>query len=180
MINAWGIALRPPGAGGHIWISNAVTGSSSEFVGDVPGNPLHQDGLKLVGLDLPGFTDHGHAYVTGQAYNSASDFAGQPVEFPVAGPADNDKVMPPEPIPAGYSGSAKFVFVTEDGCINAWRQHRSRDAHRPDHHQLLQDRSSTAQPGQLRLHRRRHVQQRVRLCGLRPGGRQSCLCRRYP
>jgi len=120
MVNAWGIALRPPGAGGHIWISNAVTGSSSEFIGDVPGNPLHQDGLKLVRLDMPGFTDHGHAYVTGQAYNSASDIAGQPVEFPVAGPADNDKVTPPEPIPAGYSCSAKFVFVTEDGCINAW------------------------------------------------------------
>src|SRR5262249_13643061 len=23
LINPWGIALRPPGAGGHIWISNA-------------------------------------------------------------------------------------------------------------------------------------------------------------
>jgi hypothetical protein len=29
MIDAWGIALRPPGAGGHIWISNAGAGSSS-------------------------------------------------------------------------------------------------------------------------------------------------------
>ena len=50
IVNAWGIALRPPGAGGHIWISNARTGTSSEYIGDVPGNPLHQDGLKLVGL----------------------------------------------------------------------------------------------------------------------------------
>jgi uncharacterized protein (TIGR03118 family) len=120
MRDAWGIALRPPGAGGHIWISNAGSGTSSEYIGDVPGNPLHQDGLKLVTLDQPRWTDHGYAFVTGQAYNSASDLPGQPVEFPVSGPADNLKVSPPEPIKDGYSGSAKFVFVTEDGCINAW------------------------------------------------------------
>ena len=120
MINPWGIALRPPGAGGHIWISNARTGTSSEFIGDVPGNPLHQDGLKIVTLDQPRFTDHGYAFVTGQAYNAASDIEGQPEEFPICGPADNLKATPPEPIKAGFSGSAKFIFVTEDGCINAW------------------------------------------------------------
>jgi uncharacterized protein (TIGR03118 family) len=120
MINAWGIALRPPGAGGHIWVSNAATGTSSEYIGDVPGNPLHQDGLKLVQLDQPRFTDHGYAFVTGQAYNSASDISGQPEEFHVSGEACNRKVAPPEPIRNGFSGSAKFVFVTEDGCINAW------------------------------------------------------------
>jgi uncharacterized protein (TIGR03118 family) len=120
MINAWGIALRPPGAGGHIWISNARTGTSSEYIGDLPDNPLHQDGLKLVGLDQPGFTDHGYAFVTGQAYNSASDIPGQPEEFHVSGPADNHKTSPAESIKDGFSGPAKFVFVTEDGCINAW------------------------------------------------------------
>ena len=120
MINAWGIALRPPGAGGHLWISNARTGTSSEYIGDLPGNPLHQDGLKVVELDQPRFTDHGYAFVTGQAYNSASDIAGQPEEFPVSGPADNHQTTPAAPIPGGFSGSAKFVFATEDGCINAW------------------------------------------------------------
>lgn len=120
MVNAWGIALRPPGAGGHIWISNARTGTSSEYIGDLPGNPLHQDGLKLVGLDQPGFTDHGYAFVTGQAYNAASDIPGQPEEFHVSGPADNRKTTPLAPIKGGFSGSSKFVFVTEDGCINAW------------------------------------------------------------
>lgn len=118
--DAWGIALRPPGAGGHIWISNATKGTSTEYIGDVPGNPLHQDGLKVVGLDQPGFTDHGYAFVTGQAYNSASDVPGQPEEFHVSGPADNHKTSPAQSIPGGFSGSAKFVFVTEDGCINAW------------------------------------------------------------
>jgi len=120
MFDAWGISLRPPGAGGHIWVANAASGTVSEFIGDVAGNPLHQDGLKSVVLDQPRWTDHGYAFVTGQAYNSASDLPGQPVEFPISGPADNLKASPPEEIKDGYSGSAKFVFVTEDGCINAW------------------------------------------------------------
>jgi uncharacterized protein (TIGR03118 family) len=120
MHDGWGIALRPPGAGGHIWVANAATGTVSEFIGDVPGNPLHQDGLKTVTLDQPRWTDHGYAFVTGQVYNSASDLPEQPVEFLVAGPADNLKATPPEAIKDGYSGSAKFIFVTEDGCVNAW------------------------------------------------------------
>lgn len=120
MLNAWGIALRPPGAGGHIWISNAHDGTSSEYIGDVSGIKLHQDGLKVVTLDQPKFTDHGYAFVTGQAYNAASDLPGQPVEFPVSGPANDRRPATPLPIAGGYSGAAKFVFVTEDGCINAW------------------------------------------------------------
>jgi uncharacterized protein (TIGR03118 family) len=121
MINAWGIAVRPPGAGGHFWINNAGTGTSVEYIGDVNGTALHQDGLKSVRLDAPQFTDHGVPMVTGLAYNAASDLPGQPVEFPVSGPANNHSTNPPTPIPEGTSGSAKFVFVTEDGVINAWR-----------------------------------------------------------
>ena len=34
LINPWGIALRPPGAGGHFWISNAGNLSTSTFIGD--------------------------------------------------------------------------------------------------------------------------------------------------
>ena len=120
MLNAWGLALRPPGAGGHLWISNARSGTSSEFIGDVPNNPLHQDQLKIVTLDEPAFTDHGYAFVTGQAYNAASDLPGQPEEFHVEGPAHNLKSNPAQVISGGYRGAAKFVFVTEDGCINAW------------------------------------------------------------
>ncbi len=77
--------------------------------------------MTSVTLDTPQFTDHGYAFVTGLVYNAASDVAGQPVEFPVSGPADNYSNTPPTPIPGGTSGSAKFVFVTEDGAINAWR-----------------------------------------------------------
>jgi len=121
LINPWGIALRPPGAGGHIWISNAGSLSTSTYIGDAHGSPLHQDGLKIVYLDGPLISyEDGLANVTGQVYNEASDFPGQPVEFPVSGPASSLSGATPESI-GTISGSAKFVFVTTDGTINAWR-----------------------------------------------------------
>jgi uncharacterized protein (TIGR03118 family) len=120
MVDAWGVAIRPPGAGGHFWISNAATGTSVEYIGDVDGNPLHQDGLKTVTLQTPKWTDRGIAYVTGQAYNSASDLPGQPIEFPISGPATDLSRNPPARILKGFSGPAKFIFFTEDGALNAW------------------------------------------------------------
>lgn len=120
MLDAWGIALRPPGAGGHIWISNAFTGTSSEYIGDVNGQPLHQDGLTIVPVDTAGFADRGVAFVTGQAYNAASDAPAQSVEFAVSGPAHNLSTTPATDL-GTVSGAAKFIFVTEDGTINAWR-----------------------------------------------------------
>jgi uncharacterized protein (TIGR03118 family) len=133
LVNPWGIALRPPGAGGHIWTSNAGTGTTTTYIGDVyrptaPGysvTPMYQDGLKVVPIvsaaldmeiDRLGATQN--AEVTGQVYNAASDFAGQPVEFYVEGPAINFS----NGTDAGIDkGSAKFIFVTQDGTINAWR-----------------------------------------------------------
>lgn len=132
LVNPWGIALRPPGAGGHIWTSNAGTGTTTTYIGDVyrsvnggPAIPMYQDGLKVVPIvtsaydKLPYETGaDGIAQVTGQVYNAASDFAGQPVEFFVQGPAINYSNG------SNYgndAGAAKFVFVTLDGTINAWR-----------------------------------------------------------
>jgi uncharacterized protein (TIGR03118 family) len=121
LINPWGIALRPPGAGGHFWISNANSFSTSTYVGDVNGQPLHQDGLKVVFFESPLLSyDDGLANVTGQVYNAASDLTGQPVEFPVSGPATD--LSGPTPRPIGtISGAAKFVFVTTEGTVHAWR-----------------------------------------------------------
>jgi len=121
LINPWGIALRPPGVGGHIWVANAGNLSTSTFVGDVNGTPLRQDGLKLVYLKGPLISyEDGLANVTGQVYNAASDVPGQGLEFPVTGPASN--LTSGTPVPIGtISGSAKFVFVTTEGTINAWR-----------------------------------------------------------
>ena len=121
LINPWGIALRPPGAGGHIWVSNAGNASTLTYVGDAHGVPLHQDGLKIVYLGGPLISyEDGLANVTGQVYNAASDFPSQPVEFPVSGRACNLSSGPAVPIGI-VTGSAKFVFVTTDGTINAWR-----------------------------------------------------------
>src|SRR4029077_17892426 len=109
MVNPWGIALRPPGAGGHIWISNAGNLSTSTYIGDVKGTPLHQDGLKIVYFSSPLISyEDGLANVTGQVYNAASDFPGQPIEFAVSGPATN--LSGASPVPLGtVSGPAKFV-----------------------------------------------------------------------
>jgi uncharacterized protein (TIGR03118 family) len=120
--DAWGISIRPPGAGGHFWITNAVTGRSDEFIGDVTGNPLHQDGLTSVPLDAPRFIDHSAPFVTGVVYNSASDTAGQPAEFVIGAAHATDAL---DYNTGGtdlglQTGVAKFVFVTQDGCVNAW------------------------------------------------------------
>ena len=56
MVDAWGIAIRPAGAGGHFWVLGG--GSSWQFVGDVSASSdpklhtLFQDGLAEV--HLPG------------------------------------------------------------------------------------------------------------------------------
>jgi uncharacterized protein (TIGR03118 family) len=140
MLDAWGIALRPPGAGGHIWVNDAVGGTSLEYIGDVGGMPLHQDGLTSVTLHQPHFTDHGYAFATGIVYNAAKDLANQPVEFAVPDynasdpgeviqpgqttqtgqPAQDNDNSPPTALP-NTTGAAAFVFVTQDGCINCWR-----------------------------------------------------------
>jgi uncharacterized protein (TIGR03118 family) len=114
--DAWGIALRPPGAGGHIWVNNAFNGDSDEYIGDVNGIPLHQDPLTTVSLDAPAFTDRGQPFDTGLVYNASSDFTGQAEEFPVSGPSRNAA----NGVASNYNGSSKFIFCTEDGVINAW------------------------------------------------------------
>lgn len=132
LVNPWGIALRPPGAGGHIWTSNAGTGTTTTYIGDIyrsvvggPAIPMYQDGLKVVPIATSSWDkkpyetgSDGIAQVTGQVYNAASDFAGQPLEFFVQGLAINHSNG------SAYgndAGAAKFVFVTLDGTINAWR-----------------------------------------------------------
>ena len=42
LVNAWGLANRPAGFGGHIWVANYGNGTSDEYVGDVGGVPLHR------------------------------------------------------------------------------------------------------------------------------------------
>lgn len=121
VLNPWGIALRPPGAGGHIWISNAGSATTTLYIGDAHGQPLYQDGLKVVTIDGPLISyEDGLTNVTGQVYNAASDIPGQPAEFLVKGPTSD--FTSGKAVPLGdLEGPAKFVFVTTDGTINAWR-----------------------------------------------------------
>ncbi|MFA6045149.1 MAG: TIGR03118 family protein, partial [Phycisphaerales bacterium] len=110
--NGWGLALRPPGAGGHFWISNFGSGTTTTYVGDVhtPAGflPLQQDSLKVVGIALgSGVRVDGRPVAdppqpTGQVYNySTSDFV-------VSG--------------EGITGASKFIFVTGEGTISGWTE----------------------------------------------------------
>ena len=94
--NAWGIAIRPAGAGGHFWVGAANTGKSIQYVGDVGGQPLFQDELDVV--------DTGGA-VSGVAFNPGSAFS-------ITQPHVNG------PITAG----AKFFFANLSGTVSAWTE----------------------------------------------------------
>jgi hypothetical protein len=120
MVNAWGVAIRPQGDGGHFWVG--AGGTSFEFVGDVNASPdpalrpLHQDGLHEV--TVPGAdadtTDAGGGKITGVAFNPAplaSD------SFVVTGqPVDDDGH------PEMLSGSSRFLFATDSGRIAGWTE----------------------------------------------------------
>ena len=123
MIGAWGVAIRPAGAGGHFWVGAA--NSSWEFVGDVKNNAdpalrvLRQDNLKRV--TVPG-TDslNPPGAVTGVVYNGGS--------INSANFAPTGQVMPVttgSTTTTAISGSARFMFVTDSGYIGAWGERRT-------------------------------------------------------
>ncbi|HEY0857204.1 MAG TPA: TIGR03118 family protein [Albitalea sp.] len=95
LINAWGIAIRPAGHGGHFWIG-ASSGQSLEYVGDVGGQPLFQDALTTVATQGP---------TTGIAFNPGTKF----------------RIT--QPHPAGdIENPAKFVFANASGTLTAWTE----------------------------------------------------------
>ncbi|WP_287127785.1 TIGR03118 family protein [Candidatus Cyanaurora vandensis] len=101
--NAWGISIRPAGLGGHFWIANTETGTSSTYVGDTETTPLYQDDLKfvtVVGSQLP-------STPTGQT------FSGSATDFMVTG--------------EGITGPSRFLWATEDGTISGWAERVNED-----------------------------------------------------
>jgi uncharacterized protein (TIGR03118 family) len=118
MVNAWGIAIRPKGAGGHFWVGAGNT--SYEFVGDVTASAdqklreLHQDPLKAV--TIPG-TDNSTeetsiGKTTGVIFNGADINSDK---FVVT---TQQALLEGRPVTLG--GSARFIFATDSGRIAAW------------------------------------------------------------
>lgn len=109
LINAWGIAIRPAGAGGHFWVTG--TDISFEYVGDVHQSPdpklrtLHQDALTHITLPVGGKDN----VSTGVVFN------GNKNSFVIT-----QSVAGAEPITAG----AKFLFSSDGGILSAWTERK--------------------------------------------------------
>ena len=118
MVDAWGIAIRPAGAGGHFWVLGG--GTSWQFVGDVSASSdpklrtLFQDGLAEV--YLPGADSLNTSESVGKATGTA--FNGAPIN------SDQFRITSQTATAGGavvtFDGSARFVFVTDSGQLSAW------------------------------------------------------------
>ena len=118
MVNAWGVAIRPKGAGGHFWVT--AGNASYEFVGDVTSSSdqklrtLHQDPLKAV--IIPGtdtsteVTSIGKS--TGVVFNGADINSDKFVVTNQSAQVEGRTVA--------LGGSARFIFATDSGRIAAW------------------------------------------------------------
>jgi uncharacterized protein (TIGR03118 family) len=123
MVNAWGVAIRPKGAGGHFWV--AAGQASYEFVGDVADSndqkmrELHQDPLKAV--TIPGtdtqIDDTSIGKATGVVFNGADINSDKFVVTNQPAQVDDRTVM--------VGGSARFIFATDSGRIAAWGERGS-------------------------------------------------------
>lgn len=109
-INAWGMAIRPAGAGGHFWVLGRDI--SFEYVGDVRNaadpalRSLHTDGLKIVRLPVGG-TDQ---FATGVAFS---------------GSQKNFKITQKVPGKVDISAPAKFLFASDGGIISGWTERKN-------------------------------------------------------
>lgn len=111
-INAWGIAIRPAGAGGHFWIT--AKDISYEYIGDVRRSPdpklhkLQQDELKVVKLPVGG----------ADKFSTSTVFSGSKKDFVIT-----QEVKGAEPITA----PTKFFFSSDGGIISAWTERKKED-----------------------------------------------------
>ncbi len=125
LINAWGIAIRPAGFGGHFWVESNGAGTTNQFIGDVGGNPLYADDLRLV--TVPGPATGGPAVPigtpTGVVFNPGTQFT---------------------VTQGSITASAKFIFATDTGTVSAWTERKNSDGSfdRPTFAKLVIDRSS--------------------------------------
>lgn len=108
MVDAWGLAIRPAGAGGHFWVT--ASSKSYEFVGDVNGEPLEVDPA-LVDVTLPASGANPGA-ANGVVFNSTG------TGFRITQTLANGET---------FTAPAKFVFVSDNGVISAWAQRSNAD-----------------------------------------------------
>ncbi|MBI2800600.1 MAG: TIGR03118 family protein [Gammaproteobacteria bacterium] len=107
LLNAWGIAIRPAGLGGHFWLTSNGDGTSKEYVGDVGGTPLSQDELKIVEVPGPSGTA---GTPTGVVFNGGTQF-----------------VVSQNHANGAITAAAKFLFATDNGVISAWTERKNSD-----------------------------------------------------
>ncbi|GAC1378394.1 MAG: TIGR03118 family protein [Aquirhabdus sp.] len=106
LIDAWGIAIRPAGLGGHFWVTANKTGISYEYVGDVGGVPLYQDGLKEI--SVPGSDPSSTGSPTGTVFNGGKNF-----------------VITQNHPNGAITAESKFLFATDTGTISAWTERKN-------------------------------------------------------
>jgi uncharacterized protein (TIGR03118 family) len=126
-LNAWGIAIRPAGAGGHFWVT--AGGWSYQFVGDVQASAdaalrtLFQDALTLVRIPGAGVaegeadvtnTDKFVGFATGTVFNGAALEGNQ---FVV-----RNQTVVVDGATQTLEGSARFIFCTDSGVISGWTE----------------------------------------------------------
>ena len=103
--NAWGLANRPAGLGGHFWITTEKTGKSIEYVGDVNNQKLFQDTLKEVDIK-----NKKASTPSGIVFNPAKNFIiNQPSKT------------------GSFKSESKFIFATTEGTIYGWAEKKNED-----------------------------------------------------
>jgi uncharacterized protein (TIGR03118 family) len=126
-IDAWGIAIRPAGVGGHFWVT--AGGYSFEFVGDVSASDdvtlrtLHQDALTWVRIPGAGAAE-GQADVPDSerftGFATGVVFNGAPLESAQFVVRDQQVVV--DGAAQVLDGSARFIFATDSGVLSGWTE----------------------------------------------------------
>ena len=115
LINAWGIAIRPAGLGGHFWVTANGTGQSTQWVGDVGGFALYQDELRVVSVPGP---------VTGPGVTPSQPMVtpGTPTGVAFNG-GDKFRITQGSIV----DSPARFLFATDNGVISGWTERKNAD-----------------------------------------------------
>ena len=112
LINAWGIAIRPAGAGGHFWVTGGNI--SFQYVGDVQKSDdvklrqLSVDDLPYIDLPVGGK----EAFATSVTFN---------------GSKNNFVITQTPPKGENITAPAKFIFASDGGIISAWTERKKPD-----------------------------------------------------